>query len=131
MHRAVLLYLLFALYLTANAQPATPPTIHNEPVGTHDLSSDSVGATPGDFRVDEGGAASYSLPILSLPGTAGLSPKLSLDYSARGSVGALGTGFVLSGQSAFSRCKRTVEAGDGPGHIRAWITPITAMSSIA
>lgn len=97
------------------AQPATPPSPHIEAPGTHDLVSDSVGATPGDFRVDEGGAASYSLPIMSLPGTAGLSPKLSLDYSARGAVGALGTGFVLSGQSAFSRCKRTVEAGDGAG----------------
>ena len=115
MRRLVLLSLLLAIYSTANAQPATPPAIHNEAVGTHDLSSDSVGATPGDFRVDEGGAASYSLPILSLPGTAGLSPKLSLDYSARGSVGTLGTGFVLSGQSTFSRCKRTAEAGDGPG----------------
>ena len=88
----------------AFAQPATPPAPHVEAVGAHDVSSDSVGATPGDFRVDEGGSASYSLPIISLPGTAGLSPKLSLDYSARGAVGALGTGFVLSGQSAFSRC---------------------------
>lgn len=99
----------------ADAQPAAPPAPHVEPIGTHDLASDSVGATPGDFRVDEGGGASYSIPIVSLPGTAGLTPKFSLDYGSRGGVGALGTGFVLSGQSAFSRCKGTVEAGDGPG----------------
>ena len=59
------------------AQPATPPAPHVEALTTHDLSSDSIGATPGDFRVDEGGAASYTLPILSLPGTAGLSPPSS------------------------------------------------------
>jgi uncharacterized protein (TIGR02594 family) len=109
------LLLILAFGEIAHAQPATPPAVHVEAIGTHDVSSDSVGATPGDFRVDEGGAASYSLPIISLPGTAGLSPKLSLDYSARGSVGALGTGFVLSGQSAITQCKKTVEAGDGAG----------------
>ena len=97
------------------SQPATPPAPHVEALSTHELSSDSIGATPGDFRVDEGGAASYTLPILSLPGSAGLSPKLSLDYSARGSVGAMGTGWMLSGQSAFTRCKKTIESGDGAG----------------
>ena len=112
--RAVTVLLLLISNLSF-AQPATPPAPHVEALTTHDLSSDSVGATPGDFRVDEGGAASYTLPILSLPGTAGLSPKLSLDYSARGSVGAMGTGWMLSGQSAFTRCKKTVEAGDGAG----------------
>lgn len=112
--RATATALLFSSSLSF-AQPAIPLAPHVEALTTHDLSSDSVGATPGDFRVDEGGAASYTLPILSLPGTAGLSPKLSLDYSARGSVGAMGTGWMLSGQSAFTRCKKTVESGDGAG----------------
>ncbi len=66
---------LSAFVPSAFSQPATPPAPHVEALTTHDLSSDSVGATPGDFRVDEGGAASYTLPILSLPGTAGLSPS--------------------------------------------------------
>ena len=114
MHRAVLFSLLLA-FQTAFAQVAPAPSPRIEPVGTHDTTSDAVGATPGDFRVDEGGAASYSLPIMSVPGTAGLTPKLSLDYNARGAVGVLGTGWTLSGQSAFSRCKKTVETGDGPG----------------
>jgi hypothetical protein len=98
-----------------HAQPATPPQPHVEVPGEHDVNSDTVGATPGDFRVDEGGAASYSLPIMSLPGTAGLAPKFSLEYSARGSLGAMGVGFALSGQSAVTRCKKIVEAGDGVG----------------
>jgi len=115
MHRPVMFSLLLALQSIAIAQPATPPAPRIEPVGTHDVTSDTIGATPGDFRVDEGGAASYSLPIMSVPGTAGLVPKLSLDYSARGANGVLGTGWTLSGQSAFSRCKKTVETGDGVG----------------
>ncbi len=97
------------------AQPATPPLPHVEAVGTLDSASNTIGATPGDFRVDEGGAATYSVPIAALPGTAGLTPKLSIDYNARGATGALGTGFALGGQSAISRCKATLEAGDGAG----------------
>ena len=64
--RATTLLLISNLAFT---QPAQPPAPHVEALTPHDLSSDSVGATAGDFRVDEGGAASYTLPILSLPGT--------------------------------------------------------------
>ena len=35
------------------AQPATPPAVHVEPDPNADTFSDSVGATPGQFRVDE------------------------------------------------------------------------------
>jgi RHS repeat-associated protein len=112
---STILALLLVSASAALAQPAAPPVPRIETVGTHDMTSDTIGATPGDFRVDEGGAASYSLPIMSVPGTAGLAPKLSLDYNARGATGVLGTGWTLSGQSAFSRCKKTIETGDGPG----------------
>lgn len=36
-----------------------------------DIASDRVGSTGGQFRVDESGAATYSVPILTVPGTAG------------------------------------------------------------
>ncbi len=118
-----------AMLSIALAQPATPPAPHSEPVGSIDSASNTVGATPGDFRVDEGGAATYSVPIAALPGTAGLTPKLSLDYNARSATGALGTGFALGGQSAISRCKSTVEAGDGAGpHVGVDFTPGTGES---
>lgn len=115
MRRVIIFFLLIASHTGIFAQVAPAPSPRIEPAGTHDNTSDTIGATLGDFRVDEGGAASYSLPIMSVPGTAGLSPKLSLDYNARGAVGVLGTGWTLSGQSAFSRCKKTIETGDGPG----------------
>lgn len=99
----------------ALAQPAQPTSPQFESPGSADVYSDTVGATPGDFRVDEGGSGNYSIPIATLPGTAGLTPKLSLDYSARSPSGLLGPGFRLGGSSAIQRCRTSVEAGDGPG----------------
>lgn len=77
-----------------------------------DTLSDSVGATAAEFRVDESGAATYSIPLYAVPGTAGVSPKLALSYSSQGGYGPLGKGWSISGLSAISRCRATREAGD-------------------
>ncbi len=77
-----------------------------------DAISDSVGATFGEFRVDESGNASYSIPIYAPPGTAGVVPRMSLAYNSGGGIGPLGKGWSISGQSAISRCRKTREAGD-------------------
>jgi RHS repeat-associated protein len=74
--------------------------------------SDSVAATQGDFRVDESGAATYGIPLYAVPGTAGMTPKLSLDYSTRNGYGPLGKGWIIGGLSAITRCRMTREAGD-------------------
>src|SRR5688572_30407266 len=74
--------------------------------------SDSVGATAAEFRVDEAGAATYSVPIYTVPGTAGVAPKLALNYSSQGGYGPLGKGWTISGLSSISRCRSTREAGD-------------------
>ncbi|MBB3059200.1 FG-GAP-like repeat-containing protein, partial [Microbulbifer rhizosphaerae] len=61
-----------------------------------------------DFRVNESGAATYSIP-LSLPaGTAGVAPELSLNYSSQGGNGLVGHGWALGGLSAISRCRQTL-----------------------
>ena len=50
---------------------------------------------PGQFAVNQAGAATYSIPIAVPPGTAGVMPSLSLDYSSQGSNGLLGIGWTL------------------------------------
>lgn len=73
---------------------------------------DAVAATAAEFRVDESGAATYAIPIHTLPGTAGVAPQISLNYSSQGGDGPLGKGWSIGGLSTIARCRATREAGD-------------------
>ena len=77
-----------------------------------DTLSDSVAAIPASFRVDESGAATYSIPLFTVAGRAGVAPQLSLNYSSQGNAGPLGKGWAIGGLSAVSRCRATRESGD-------------------
>jgi hypothetical protein len=77
-----------------------------------DLESDSVGSSAGSFRVDEGGAATYAMPLTLPPGRAGVAPSLGLQYSSQAGEGSIGRGWSLSGLSNIMRCRPTREAGD-------------------
>ena len=88
--------------------PAPPaPTTHADPGAL--TSSDSVGTTAGEFRVDESGAATYSIPILTAEGTAGVAPRISLNYSSGSGIGIAGMGWSIGGLSAITRCKQTYD----------------------
>jgi len=91
--------------------PIPEPAVLANPPGA-DAVSDSVGATVGQFRVDEGGNATYSIPIQVPPGTAGLSPKLALTYNSRLASGPMGPGWSIEGASQISRCRQSRESGD-------------------
>lgn len=79
---------------------------------TPDTASDQVAATAAEFRVDESGAATYSVPLYTVPGTAGVAPQLSLSYSSQGGYGPVGMGWSIGGLSSVSRCRATRENGD-------------------
>lgn len=73
---------------------------------------------PGSFDVDGRGAAAYSIPITVPPGTAGMVPALTLDYSSQSGNGLEGVGWSLTGLPSIGRCPQTV-AQDG---FRSYVT---------
>ncbi len=64
--------------------------------------------TPGNFGVSAMGASTYTIPIIVPPGTGGMAPALSIDYSSQNADGTLGLGWVLGGLASITRCPRTL-----------------------
>lgn len=77
-----------------------------------DPASDNVGATFGQFDVSQTGAATYTIPIFTPAGRAGVKPEIAISYSSQGTYGPLGVGWSIGGQSSISRCRQTREHGD-------------------
>lgn len=67
----------------------------------------NFGYTPGQFAVSDAGAATYQIPFVLPPGTAGLQPKIGISYSSQNGNSYLGLGWNLTGLSAISRSTRT------------------------
>jgi len=63
---------------------------------------------PGKLEAQPSGGVAYSIPITVPPGTAGLTPALSLTYDSQRSSGLMGMGWSVADLPAISRCARTV-----------------------
>jgi RHS repeat-associated protein len=90
---------------------ATPSAPSIVPVNSliEDTLSTTVGVLNGEFRVDESGAATYSVPIDLPKGIGGIAPQLGVGYSSSGGNGVMGMGWNISGLSGISRCRQTLE----------------------
>jgi RHS repeat-associated protein len=85
------------------------------PVSTIDLAR----SLAGEFDVTSSGQATYKIPVETAPGSAGLVPNVSLNYSSGGGNGLLGLGWSLSAYGAISRCRQT-EGVDGVAKPITW-----------
>lgn len=80
--------------------------------GNEQFNDAIAGYTAGQFNVTDAGTATYSIPIIVPPGTAGMQPTLSLSYSNQGGNGLIGLGWSVQGVSVISRSKRTLAQDD-------------------
>jgi hypothetical protein len=65
-------------------------------------------ALPGQMNVTPTGAFTYTIPIAVPPGTAGMAPSLSMQYSSQNGDGFEGFRWSLVGLPSITRCPRTV-----------------------
>jgi hypothetical protein len=93
--------------VSLGGNPEDPPAPVSPPDMTANSSSSKVGATAGEFRVDESGSATYSIPIITAPASGGFSPQISLNYSSQAGNGDVGVGWSLGGVSAITLCPQT------------------------
>lgn len=78
------------------------------PIAPPNLSGSVAGSLSGQAGVSGGGAATYSVALTLPPGTAGVSPTLSLDYSSQSGMSSMGFGWRLDGLSQITRCPKTI-----------------------
>lgn len=99
---------------TVERQTLTLPALDPAPAADGFVAGTAAGASPGSFRVDPTGAATYRLPIRVPPGVRGMQPAISLDYNHRRGDGLAGVGWQLGGLPVIQRCGTLAEpAADG------------------
>jgi len=92
---------------SGSSVPVSQTPIAMPTVDANDINnSDQLGTTAGTFAVDKSGAATYTVPVAVVAGTAGLVPQIALHYSSRDQNGLLGIGWTISGLSEISRCRQ-------------------------
>ncbi|MDT3334964.1 SpvB/TcaC N-terminal domain-containing protein [Shewanella sp. SP1S1-7] len=94
--------------LEPNPEAEIKPTSVANPLEDTD-NGEVVGSIPAELKVTPMGTASYSVPIEQGPGSAGITPNLSLQYDSSQGNGWLGMGWSINGVSVISRCSQNKE----------------------
>lgn len=90
----------------ANADYLTSGEIVNGLTRTLDKTNFVPGTIGGSIDVSPTGAANYSIPIQVSPGSHGMVPGLSINYSSQSGNGLLGYGWNLGGLSSITRANK-------------------------
>ncbi len=103
-----------AVTATAPNNGAEPPANSSDTplavkINTPHLINADAGTLPGELGINNAGAATYGMPIVVPPGTAGLQPSISLDYNSQGGNSIVGLGWSISGMSRIARCGMTID----------------------
>jgi len=67
-----------------------------------------VGKIADEYRVTPNGQFCYDIPIATVSGTGGMTPKLSISYNSGNGNGLFGYGFDLKGLSTITRAPRNL-----------------------
>jgi len=73
------------------------------------LGADDPGTVPGSLSISPQGTATYTVPIQCPPGTAGMTPTISLAYNSDTVAGASGAGWSVQGFSTITRGTKTID----------------------
>ena len=63
----------------------------------------SLGSIAGSWSIGPGGGATYSIPIETAPGVAGMVPNITINYNSQSGEGLMGLGWNVSGLSGITR----------------------------
>jgi YD repeat-containing protein len=99
--------LIFDMTVVIPPDPPAPPMNLAGQIDPDSSNDPFNGALAGRFSVQPSGGATYTLPLILPPGTAGVQPRLSLDYSSQAGNGIAGQGWSIGGLSFISRCSKT------------------------
>ncbi|MBP7477919.1 MAG: hypothetical protein KA797_05300, partial [Chitinophagales bacterium] len=100
-----LLWVFLLFFTKLNSQSIPFLSVNNKPAvmnRTLDVSK-PVGVIKGSFDVTNTGASAYTIPVDIAPGTNGMKPDISINYSSQAGMGELGFGWSIGGVSSITR----------------------------